>query len=102
MSRPSGTLDLAQQNEVADIGIALLGHLQWWGTAYTSPKEWESKDNATFASTTQAVVQLLARVTKNHAIALRVLGPSCSRPSSAAMGCVLPCIATGKGIAMDF
>ena len=60
------------------MSVQLLSHLHWWGTAWkanpstpTHPDPTSNNDNNP-ASTTLAVVQLLADLTTSHEIALRV------------------------------
>ena len=52
--------------------MALLSHLHVWGAAWKLSSEGEADDLQGPASTTQAVLQLLARVTKSHDIAMQV------------------------------
>ena len=63
----------AEQLEATDLAMALLSHMHWWGTAWKPAKEPEAGHQQTSpASTSQAVLQLLARLTKSHDMALGV------------------------------
>lgn len=64
-------LTLEERHEAVDVAVVLLNHLQWWGTAW-KPRGPDSLHSATPASTTQAVLQLLAHVTKEHELAVKV------------------------------
>ena len=80
MFLPNGLLNHQQLERAASICMRLLQHLHAWGSKWQIP-EAEASDNETFlrpqpASSTQAVVQVLARATKIHKIALKVASMS--------------------------
>lgn len=80
MFLPNGLLSQQQLDRAATVCMKLLQHLHAWGSAWKVPTE-ELQDNDAFArpqpaSSTQAVIQVLARVTKSHKVALKVCSPS--------------------------
>ena len=76
MFLPNGLLSQQHLERAATVCMKLLQHLHAWGSAWKVPSG-ELSESEAFArpqpaSTTQAVVQVLARVTKSHAVALKV------------------------------
>ena len=68
----------AEQERAVTVAMALLRHLHGWGSSWVPPvpekallpgQELAHSDPA---ASTQAVLQLLSRLTKRHAIALKV------------------------------
>lgn len=83
MFLPNGLLSQQQLERAATICMKLLQHLHAWGAVWKVPTE-ELAETEAFArlqpaSSTQAVIQVLARVTKSHKVALKVCSPSCLR-----------------------
>ena len=81
MFLPNGLLSQQQLDRAATICMKLLQHLHAWGAVWKVPGE-EPAENEAFArpqpaSSTQAVIQVLARVTKSHKVALKVCSCSC-------------------------
>lgn len=81
MFLPNGLLSQQQLERAATICMKLLQHLHAWGAVWKVPAE-EPAESEAFArlqpaSSTQAVIQVLARVTKSHKVALKVCVPSC-------------------------
>lgn len=79
MFLPNGLLTQQQLERAATVCMQLLQHLHAWGSAWQVPTE-EHPDSDAFvraqpASSTQAVIQVLARVTKSHKVALKVCFP---------------------------
>ena len=95
MFLPNGLLTQQQLERAAAICMKLLQHLHAWGSVWKVPDP-EPSENEAFsrpqpASTTQAVVQVLARVTKSHKVALKVsctcdLSQECCHSTSHALG----------------
>lgn len=80
MFLPNGLLSQQQLDHAATVCMKMLQHLHAWGSAWKVPTE-ELQDSDAFArpqpaSSTQAVIQVLARVTKSHKVALKVCLPS--------------------------
>lgn len=76
MFLPNGVLSQQQLERAASICMKLLQHLHAWGSVWKVPDP-EPSESDVFsrpqpASSTQAVVQVLARVTKSHKVALKV------------------------------
>lgn len=76
MFMPNGLLSQHQLEQAASICLKLLRHLHLWGSVWKVP-EADNDDLRGFArpepaASTQAVVQVLARVTKSHKVALKV------------------------------
>lgn len=81
MFLPNGLLSQQQLDRAATICMKLLQHLHAWGAVWKVPAE-EPAESEAFAkpqpaSSTQAVIQVLARVTKSHKVALKVCLCSC-------------------------
>ena len=80
MFLPNGLLSQPQLDRAATICMKLLQHLHVWGSVWKVPAEEPSETEAFArpqpASSTQAVIQVLARVTKSHKVALKVSFPS--------------------------
>ena len=81
MFLPNGLLSQQQLDRAAGICMKLLQHLHAWGAVWKVPAE-EPAESEAFArpqpaSSTQAVIQVLARVTKSHKVALKVCFCSC-------------------------
>ncbi len=76
MFLPNGLVSQQQLERAASICMKLLQHLHAWGSVWTVPdsdlSESEAFSRPQPASSTQAVVQVLARVTKSHKVALKV------------------------------
>ena len=76
MFLPNGLLSQQQLERAATVCMKLLQHLHAWGSVWKvpagEPSENEAFSRAQPASTTQAVIQVLARVTKSHQVALKV------------------------------
>lgn len=76
MFLPNGLLSQQQLDRAATICMKLLQHLHAWGSAWEVPSgeltESEAFARPQPASSTQAVIQVLARVTKSHKVALKV------------------------------
>ena len=76
MFLPNGLLEQQQLERAASICMKLLQHLHAWGSVWKVPDPGSSENEAFSrpqpASSTQAVVQVLARVTKSHKVALKV------------------------------
>ncbi|DBB00800.1 TPA: hypothetical protein ACH3X1_000730 [Trebouxia sp. C0004] len=77
MFLPNGLVSQQQLERAASICTKLLQHLHAWGSVWSvpdsEPAESEAFSRPQPASSTQAVVQVLARVTKSHKVALKVL-----------------------------
>lgn len=76
MFLPNGLLSQQQLERAATVCMKLLQHLHAWGSVWKVPAG-EPSENEAFsrpqpASTTQAVIQVLARVSKSHQVALKV------------------------------
>ena len=81
MFLPNGLLSQQQLDRAATICMKLLQHLHAWGAVWKVPAE-EPAESEAFAvpqpaSSTQAVIQVLARATKSHKVALKVCFCSC-------------------------
>lgn len=76
MFLPNGLVSQQQLERAASICMKLLQHLHAWGSVWNVPESEPSESEAFSrpqpASSTQAVVQVLARVTKSHKVALKV------------------------------
>ena len=76
MFLPNGLLNQQQHEQAASICMRLLQHLHAWGSKWQIPEAPDNDNEAILrpqpASSTQAVVQVLARATKTHKIALKV------------------------------
>jgi len=76
MFLPNGLVNQQQLERAASICMKLLQHLHAWGSVWnvpdSEPSESEAFSRPQPASSTQAVVQVLARVTKSHKVALKV------------------------------
>ena len=76
MFLPNGLMNQQQLERAASICMKLLQHLHAWGSVWnvpdSEPSESEAFSRPQPASSTQAVVQVLARVTKSHKVALKV------------------------------
>lgn len=76
MFLPNGLLSQQQLDRAATICMKLLQHLHAWGAVWKVPAEEPAETEASAkpqpASSTQAVIQVLARVTKSHKVALKV------------------------------
>lgn len=70
--RPGGLLSPNEQKAVGDIASVMLRHLHAVGRAWKPAQEGSAEDADGPASATQAVLQVLARMTKSHAIAMQV------------------------------
>lgn len=76
MFRSSGLLSQQQLEHAASICMKLLHHLHAWGSMWKVPETHVAEHDAFSrpepAASTQAVVQVLARVTKSHRVAVKV------------------------------
>ena len=70
--RSGGGLSDELQERATDVALALLRHLHVWGAAHASPEPAPAAAQPDPASTAQAVLQLLTRLTMRHRIALKV------------------------------
>lgn len=68
------------------MAMALLRHLHAWGAAYAPPERAPAVAQPDPASTAQAVLQLLTRLTVRHSIALKVRAGPESPPCLAGLG----------------
>ncbi|KAK9821448.1 hypothetical protein WJX81_000342 [Elliptochloris bilobata] len=71
--RPGDGLSDEMQERVVEVALALLRHLHAWDAAWVAPSGPAAPAHPEPASTAQAVLQLLTRLTKRHSIALKVL-----------------------------
>lgn len=84
MFMSNGLLSQQQLEHASTICIGLLRHLHAWGSVWKVPEAdgTEAFSQPEPAASTQAVVQVLARVTKSHKIALKVRQLSLSSTQS--------------------
>lgn len=72
MYLPHGQLSDKQLERTADVGMRLLQHLLVWGSVWKAPEKSDQAEAPDPASAAQATLQVLARVTKGHKLALKV------------------------------
>ena len=76
MFMTNGLLSQQQLEHAASICMKLLHHLHAWGAVWkvpeTDPAEADAFSRPEPAASTQAIVQVLARVTKSHKVAVKV------------------------------
>lgn len=94
MFLPNGLLKQQQLEGAASICMKLLQHLHAWGSRWQVPES-EPSENEAFlrpqpASSAQAVLQVLALVTKSHKVALKVRSAAQQVHASVMLECDFP------------
>ena len=79
MVRPGGLLSEEEQVRLTEAAVRLLQHVHAWGSVFKLPplverlqKAYWSPEYPRPADSTHALLQLLARLTKRHSLALKV------------------------------